>query len=578
MPEVEISPGTLINQRYQLQKVLGQGGFGRTYLASDVQRFGELCVLKEFVPSSRGEFALQKSRHLFEREAAVLHQIKHPQIPRFLAWFTQEERLFLVQEYIDGQTYASLLRERHQQNQKFTEAEILQWLKDLLPVLTYLHERKIVHRDISPDNIMLPVGQAQPILIDFGLVKETVSQLWTPEAEGSRKVNQASLVGKIGYAPPEQIRLGQCYPCSDLYALGVSAIVLLTGHDPDLLMDESLEWEWRSYVQVSEPFGQVLDKMLVEKPKYRYQSAREVLADLQQCRQPEPEGVRELFLGLDIAIDQDKKQRQLAEIESMDFFQALQEEAELLRNSMQADLEVSLPLEAAEAPLAEARLETDLLTLYAAKPEPPQEPDLLPVYAAKPEPLPQDAPSPGLDPVFLEHCQQELANCLGPMASYVLEDVLDRLPQASPQQLVETLVAEIDNPKQAQALRSRLETLLKKTQILQLARKFRMLYNESAGGSSPSASSSSPSMSGLGFAAPEVQPPTDLSYAIDSEVLDRCRKALTRYVGPMALFILEEVQEQYPQVSPQQLVGLLAAEITNPRQAAEFQMGLKDLL
>ncbi|MEO0406727.1 MAG: inactive serine/threonine-protein kinase VRK3, partial [Cyanobacteria bacterium P01_A01_bin.135] len=116
-----VSPasGTIIGSRYQLQYQLGEGGFGRTYLAKDTHRFSELCVLKEFAPYVDGESALQKAETLFEREAGVLYQLQHPQIPTFRellrANFERRERLFLVQDYVDGQTYQHLLEERQEQ-------------------------------------------------------------------------------------------------------------------------------------------------------------------------------------------------------------------------------------------------------------------------------------------------------------------------------------------------------------------------------------------------------------------------------------------------------------------------------
>ncbi len=106
----EINPGTLINNRYLIQKVLGQGGFGRTYLAFDTQRFGEACVLKEFLPATTQKDIIRKSKELFEREAKVLYQIQHPQIPKFLALLTKSQRLFIAQEYIDGKTYVASFR------------------------------------------------------------------------------------------------------------------------------------------------------------------------------------------------------------------------------------------------------------------------------------------------------------------------------------------------------------------------------------------------------------------------------------------------------------------------------------
>ena len=180
-----------------------------------------------------------------------------------------------MQEYIDGKTYSQLLQERlSHQNQPFSEAEVIHWLMDLLPVLDYLHTQKIIHRDISLDNLMLPNDQSKPVLIDFGLVKEKVSQIWSV----------GTVLGKIGYAPPEQLRIGNSYPSSDLYALGVCAIVLLTGKMPNLLMHESLEWQWRSYVNITDSLASILDKMLAEKPTQRYQSAKEILVEIQPPR------------------------------------------------------------------------------------------------------------------------------------------------------------------------------------------------------------------------------------------------------------------------------------------------------
>ncbi|KAF3885222.1 MULTISPECIES: serine/threonine-protein kinase [Nostocales] len=279
----EINPGTLVNNRYQVQKVLGQGGFGRTYLAFDVQRFDEACVLKEFVPENTKEDLVRKSRELFEREAKILYQINHPQIPKFLAWLTEEDRLFIVQEYIQGKTYSELLYDRlSQQKVPFSEAEVIQWLQDLLPVLTYIHLQNIIHRDISLDNVMFSNKQSKPVLIDFGVVKEKVTEIFSTTEHNASPFARGSIVGKVGYSPPEQIYMGQCYPCSDIYALGVSALVLLTGKMPNLLIDYlTLKWQWRSHISISEPLGKILDKMLAEQPAQRYQSAREVLSALQ---------------------------------------------------------------------------------------------------------------------------------------------------------------------------------------------------------------------------------------------------------------------------------------------------------
>lgn len=206
-----------------------------------------------------------------------MHDIDHPQIPKFLACFEEMDRLFLVQEYVKGRTYSALLRER--QGEGFAEGEVLHWLKDLLPVLAYIHDRNIIHRDISPDNIMLHQDLNVPMLIDFGVGKWTIEQLSNEVPAYSRK---HSIVGKVGYAPHEQLWMGQCFPSSDLYALAVTAIVLLTGKEPKNLVDSrTLSWQWQKHVQVSDRFAKVLNTMLNDKPSERYASAQDVLAALE---------------------------------------------------------------------------------------------------------------------------------------------------------------------------------------------------------------------------------------------------------------------------------------------------------
>jgi serine/threonine protein kinase len=282
-----IPPGKLIDRRYRVQSILGQGGMGRTYLVADERCFGDLCVLKEFLPPQMDATLLKKSRQLFEREARVLHQLVHPQIPRLLACFEEEGLLFLVEEYIEGKNYQILLDERLAAGEgSFSEAETIQWLSEVLPVLEYIHNSQVIHRDISPDNLMRSRDRDRPILIDFGVVKQAMTEVQVQSSESSIST---AFVGKVGYAPPEQIRMGQCFPSSDLYSLAVTALVLLTGKLPSELYDShGMEWQWRDRVQISETFAQILTKMLAERPQDRYQSAteaREALATLAQMHQ-----------------------------------------------------------------------------------------------------------------------------------------------------------------------------------------------------------------------------------------------------------------------------------------------------
>jgi serine/threonine-protein kinase len=281
----ELRRGTLVDGRYRIQRLLGQGGFGRTYLVSDQRRFDEFCVLKEFVPNTTAKHLIDRARELFQGEAKVLYQLDHPQIPKFVAWFEQNDRLFLVQDYVDGKTYLQILRDRLKRGQTFSEAEVIQLLIDLLPVLDYLHNCYIVHRDISPDNIMLPDRGSKPVLIDLGVVKQIVTEVRSGSLRSTTHTNYSLMVGKLGYCPPEQIDCGQCYPSSDLYALAVSALVLLTGKQPRA--EDNLDSWFSEEIKIGNRFAKILTKMLAENPKNRYQSAKHVLGELQKL-QDEP--------------------------------------------------------------------------------------------------------------------------------------------------------------------------------------------------------------------------------------------------------------------------------------------------
>ncbi len=265
--------GTLLQKRYRVTKVLGQGGFGRTYLSQDIGCFDEMCVLKEFSPNDRGRDALKKSKELFQREAQVLYQINHPQIPKFRANFEEQKRLFLVQEYAEGKTVAKSLSERLKNNQTFTEAEAVDFLNNMLPVLTHIHGMGIIHRDISPDNVIFRDRDRLPVLIDFGVVKAGVTKL-----EVSDEIHQGTTVGKAGYAPNEQLQTGEAYANSDLYALAVTVVVMMTGRKPESLIDKStMTWKWHQWVPTLTPwFSKILNKMLSRIPNSRYQSANEV--------------------------------------------------------------------------------------------------------------------------------------------------------------------------------------------------------------------------------------------------------------------------------------------------------------
>ena len=267
-----LQDGIILNNRYRIIKQIGQGGFGRAYLAEDTHRYRELCVLKEFAPKIESDRALRKAEDLFEREAGILYKLKHLQIPQFEALLrtrvNDRRSLFIVQEYIAGESYWQLLKRKG----KLTEAEVIDMVRELLPVLDHIHRSKLIHRDISPDNLIRREIDGKTALIDFGCVKIAANAV-------SRSTgNSVTLIGKKGYSPDEQISRGQAFPSSDLYSLAATAIVLLTGKQPDELYDSHAgKWDWESQAKVSSSLKKILNKMLAYKPCDRYQSAGEII-------------------------------------------------------------------------------------------------------------------------------------------------------------------------------------------------------------------------------------------------------------------------------------------------------------
>ncbi len=278
------------------------GGFGKTYLAEDIDRRNAKCVVKQFAPEpgmKSNPGALQKATELFNQEAERLLQLEeHPQIPTLYAYF--EENLpqagnnteipyqYLVQQYIKGNTLQEELRAG-----PFSETKIRELLQDLLPVLDFIHQHKVIHRDIKPENIIRRDSDKKLILIDFGVAKASTKTLLT---------RQGTSVGTSGYAPLEQMMQGVAYPASDLYSLAVTCIRLLTGCLPNAdgsdKLFNALEgcWVWREYLpkgnNVSSELGAILDKLLETIAKNRYQSAAEVLKALNSLPlPPEPGGL-----------------------------------------------------------------------------------------------------------------------------------------------------------------------------------------------------------------------------------------------------------------------------------------------
>ena len=274
--------------RYLPLKLLGQGGFGAAFLARD--RYTPAmrqCVVKQFLPSGNlSPKQLEVAQQLFEREAEVLEQLgnTHPLIPDLFAFFEltlpspqpgkQDKFFYLVQEYIDGET----MEEELVQKGTLPPADVTAMLKEVLEILTFVHDNGSIHRDIKPSNIMRH-RNGRFYLLDFGAVKQATKGAATAKSTG---------IYSLGFAPPEQMSGGEVYPSSDFYALAVTCLMLLTGKQPNELFDSySNTWKWRSYASgINRTLADVLDRMLLPTPSQRFQSAAEALAALQNATPP----------------------------------------------------------------------------------------------------------------------------------------------------------------------------------------------------------------------------------------------------------------------------------------------------
>lgn len=253
----------LIASRYVLRDVLGSGAVGTTYLADD-QLEDQQVAIKELSVRTLNSF---KVLDLFEREVSVLRSIHHPGIPRYIDHLDEPDgkhvSMFLVQEYIAGHTLDEELKHKH-----FDEADVLDVIRQISLILIDLHQTTppIIHRDIKLKNIMRrPNGRL--VLIDFGSVKEVIKD---------SDVGGSTIAGTFGFMAPEQFA-GMAQPASDVYALGVTAVTLLSRQQPQALLDASNKLIWRQHVNVSPYLMQVLETMLAPDLTQRARSAQQVL-------------------------------------------------------------------------------------------------------------------------------------------------------------------------------------------------------------------------------------------------------------------------------------------------------------
>jgi len=265
----------VLRGRYKIVKNLGRGGFGETYLAEDLDRPSQpKCVVKKLHAIFKSVKDLAIAKRFFDTEAQVLYNLgdRHSQIPRLLAHFEENSEFYLVQDFVDGQD----LSKEFASNKRWNESQLISFLTDILGILEFVHQQHVIHRDIKPANIIRRKQDGKMVLIDFGAVKEIQTVVNT---EGNTHLTVG--IGTLGYMPLEQ-RGGKPRFNSDIYAVGMTAIQALTCLPPEQLPEdkETEEVVWRGQAKVSDRLANILDKMVKVHHRDRYQSASEVLKDL----------------------------------------------------------------------------------------------------------------------------------------------------------------------------------------------------------------------------------------------------------------------------------------------------------
>ncbi|BAZ25552.1 serine/threonine protein kinase [Kalymmatonema gypsitolerans NIES-4073] len=275
--------GKTLRNHYKIESLLGQGGFGVTYKAIDIDKPKHpSCVVKQFQPKildsnilENAQRLLENAQRLFDREARSLEELgkKHDQIPELLAYFREDGEFYLVQEFIDGYD----LTKEIVPDKQLSEDAVAQLLKDILEILEFVHQNRIIHRDIKPANLIRRQSDGRIVLIDFGAVKQIVVEV---DAQGQRSTTVP--VGTFGYMPLEQ-RNGHPEYSSDIYAVGIIGIQALTGLKPTQLPRDPKTGDviWQDCAKnVSNRLADIITKMVHDRASSRYQSVREVLGAL----------------------------------------------------------------------------------------------------------------------------------------------------------------------------------------------------------------------------------------------------------------------------------------------------------
>lgn len=268
-PREQLAAGAMLQDRYQIQEVIGVGGMGTVYRAKDTNfKAIRLVAIKEMISQINDPVVRKNIFGIYERESNILATLRHQSIPRIYDYFVINDRAYLVMEYINGRDLDDILSET---TTFFTEEQVMAWAIELCDVMEYLHANEpepIIFRDMKPSNIMVNL-QNHIVLVDFGIAK----------IFESREKN--TMVGTQGYSPPDQYR-GEATPKVDVYALGATLHHLLTLKDPRLEAPFSFGERLIRDINpnVSEEFVAVIDRALAYNSDDRFASIRDMKESL----------------------------------------------------------------------------------------------------------------------------------------------------------------------------------------------------------------------------------------------------------------------------------------------------------
>ncbi|MDZ8223485.1 serine/threonine-protein kinase [Nostoc sp. ChiVER01] len=455
--------GQLLDGRYQVLQVLGKGGFGQTYIAQDTHRPGfPKCVVKHLKPVTRNPEFLETARRLFTSEAETLEQLGiHDQIPRLLAYFEHNQEFFLVQEFIEGHT----LKAELSPNQAWTEEKVIQFLQQMLEILQFLHSRNVIHRDIKPDNIIRRRQDGQLVLIDFGAVKQIQTQLLTL----SGRTEATIAIGTPGYMSTEQGQ-GKPRPNSDIYSLGIIAIQSLTGLNPINFEEDpdTGEISWQHQANVSSGLTFVLSKMVLHHFKQRYQSAAEVLQVLKYLdTKIEAQSFQESFFTQPPEASFSQKNSTKDPHTSILSPESYSRLETILLEFVGPVASRLLRQVAASAPNCEElitqlgvhlrgnqQIDFKNKTRFLLDKRTSQQ-ELTAQSEFKTNNLPKQEPQVISDS-FVHQCERELADLIGPIASFLVQKAVRSSGQSSRAEFVNVLASQIPEPQKALQFQQRL--------------------------------------------------------------------------------------------------------------------------